>query len=172
MAKGIKVKVSFRRQAVKKAMEKGTIRSLFKAAGFVAKVAKNSIEVRKQIKKEKSDISEDQRQAFVDKIRQGDRDFLRSLNKLKTRRQASKPGEPPLTSQQRQLKRAILFDVEKDKLDAVVGPTFPKLATIGKIHEFGGTFNGRRYPKRAFMRPALLKASPRLSRFWANSIRS
>jgi len=84
--------------------------------------------------------------------------------------QPSMPGSPPHT-RKGQLKRAILYAVERKKQYAVIGPAYEMMGTAASAHEFGGRFRGQRYPRRPFMSPALRENLPRLSKLWAGSVR-
>ena len=90
---------------------------------------------------------------------------------IKQRKTESPEGTPPHT-RKGQLRRAILYAVEKDKQTVVVGPDVSIVSTAGMAHEFGGQFRGERYPKRPFMGPALEKTKDRLPRMWAGSVKS
>ena len=92
----------------------------------------------------------------------------RSIKRSKTE---SPEGSPPHT-RKGQLRRAILYAVEKDKQSVVVGPDVSIVSTAGTAHEFGGRFRGEQYPRRPFMGPALEKTKERLPRMWAGSVRS
>lgn len=85
-------------------------------------------------------------------------------------KKASMPGSPPNT-RRGQLKRSIMYAVDKQRGVALIGPDFDLVATAGKAHEFGGLFRRERYPKRPFMGPALEKVKDRLPPMWAGSIR-
>jgi hypothetical protein len=82
----------------------------------------------------------------------------------------SDPGTPPHT-RRGQLREAILYAVEKDMLDAVIGPTYDAVGTSGSAHEFGGRYRGDNYPPRPFMGPALEAIRPRLPSFWEGSVK-
>jgi len=82
----------------------------------------------------------------------------------------SAPGSPPHT-RKGQIKRAIVYAVEKQKQCVVIGPEYATLGPSGMAHEFGGRFRGQNYPKRPFMGPALMKIQDRLPRMWAGSVR-
>ncbi len=79
------------------------------------------------------------------------------------------PGSPPRT-RRGQLKKAIVYAVEKTRQRVVVGPTHNIVGPSAMAHEFGGRFRGQRYPKRPLMGPALMKNIDRLPRFWAGSV--
>lgn len=49
----------------------------------------------------------------------------------------SKPGKPPKSPTGR-LKRSIAFDVDREKTDAVIGPTKSVIGGIGATHEHSG----------------------------------
>jgi hypothetical protein len=57
---------------------------------------------------------------------------------IKTSPEPSAPGHPPHT-RKGQLRRAIVFGVERDGHGVVVGPTRNGIGLIGHTHEFGGT---------------------------------
>lgn len=84
--------------------------------------------------------------------------------------QPSMPGTPPHT-RKGQIKRAILYSVERKAGRALIGPSYEMMGASASAHEFGGRFRGQRYPRRAFMGPALQENLPRLPRFWAGSVR-
>jgi hypothetical protein len=88
----------------------------------------------------------------------------------------SMPGTPPHT-RKGQIKRAILYSVERPGARAgtgsraFIGPSYEMMGVSASAHEFGGRFRGQRYPRRAFMGPALRENLPRLPRMWAGSVR-
>jgi len=82
----------------------------------------------------------------------------------------STPGNPPHT-RKGQMKRAIVYAVEKERQDVVVGPDYAVAGPAAMAHEHGGRFRGARYEKRPFMGPALEKVRDRLPRKWAGSVR-
>ena len=83
---------------------------------------------------------------------------------------ASAPGHAPHT-RRGQLKRAVLYAVEKARQSVVIGPAYQMIGLSATAHEFGGRYRRGRYPKRSFMGPALEKTRDRLPRFWAGSVR-
>jgi phage gpG-like protein len=91
----------------------------------------------------------------------------RSIRRRKT---AAMPGTPPNT-RRGQLKRSIMYAIDKQRGMAIIGPDFEIIGNSAKAHEFGGRFRKERYPKRPFMGPALEKVKDRLPAMWANSIR-
>jgi len=64
------------------------------------------------------------------------KDVKRSIKKSTTE---SAPGQPPHT-RRGQLKRAILYKVEKNRESAVIGPSIHLISRVGQIHEIGGTY--------------------------------
>ena len=187
----IRSKVFFKK--LRKSISLANNKSLFRAAGYVRKVAQNSIKTRKSDNAEarekarrQSTLSIAQLAGFQEKLEEGSEDFMRGLARTRQnkkdmfeRRDTSKPGEVPLTSRNKQIKNSIKFAVEKTANRkqshndvAVVGADAGIMAKIGKRHEQGGKFEGKKYPKRPFMVPAMKKSRFRLPRFWAKSIRT
>ena len=92
----------------------------------------------------------------------------------------SAPGTPPHTHtggvtkkgkvRRGNLQRAIVFDSDKAKQEAVIGPRFSVVGESGAAHELGGEFHGDDYPERPFMGPALETNAPRLPGEFAGSI--
>jgi alkanesulfonate monooxygenase SsuD/methylene tetrahydromethanopterin reductase-like flavin-dependent oxidoreductase (luciferase family) len=175
--KSVKVKVNFRKKAVKKAVDDANFSSLSKAGAFVRTTARRSIRPRhRKKKKETLQISEAQRQAFLKKLEEKDEAVLDAINKKRESerlaRRSSIIGTPPLTGERKLLRKAIRYDIDrKNKDNIVIGTSSTVFDKIGRAHEHGGLFEGRKYPKRPFMNPALEKAKPRISRLWSNSVR-
>jgi hypothetical protein len=82
----------------------------------------------------------------------------------------SAAGTPPHT-RRGLLKRALLYNVDKAKMKAVIGPAYSIAGRSGSAHEFGGKYYGRKYPKREYMGPALKVNKRRLPKFWAGTIK-
>jgi hypothetical protein len=82
----------------------------------------------------------------------------------------SSSGTPPHT-RRGLLKRSVLYNVDKAKMTAVIGPAYSIAGRSGSAHEFGGKYYGRKYPKRSFLGPALKANERRLPKLWADSIR-
>jgi phage gpG-like protein len=89
---------------------------------------------------------------------------------IRKRKSASMPGTPPNT-RRGQLKRSILYSLDKQRGVVLIGPDYEVVGTAGKAHEFGGLFRREVYPKRPFMGPALEKVKDRLPSMWSSSIR-
>jgi len=93
-----------------------------------------------------------------------------SIRFRKDPQKASPEGTPPYTHT-RQLPRAILFAVQKQQEEAVIGPDAGKVDLAGAAHEHGGQFRGQYFVRRPFMGPALEKTKSRLPKMWAGSVR-
>ena len=78
-------------------------------------------------------------------------------------REASPPGEPPLTKNGL-LPRSILYslDTSAGVPRVFVGPTQNLMGTSMQPHEHGGSYRGHDYPARPFMGPALGKEAGEL----------
>ncbi|MCI0361639.1 MAG: hypothetical protein L0211_24410 [Planctomycetaceae bacterium] len=81
----------------------------------------------------------------------------------------SDPGQPP-HSRRAQLPRAIRFDVDKGKQEAVIGPRASIVGESGAAHELGEVFHGQDFDERPFMLPALEDNLDRFASDWAGSI--
>jgi phage gpG-like protein len=98
---------------------------------------------------------------------------LRAIALIEKSPSPSQPGRPIHTRKGR-ARGAILF--KADEHSAIIGPRYSRFRTIGKAHEFGGSFqlpgyNERaNYPARPFMGPALVESSSRFAAEWSNSI--
>ena len=171
----IKVRINFRQQAMKNAMKDANFRSLWQAGGWIRRVAKNSIKTRKKDKMKRRTASSKQATAFKKLLAKSDPRVIQALMAsslaARERRETSIPGAVPLTSPQRQLSKAIEFQVSDQRDNVAVGATREAMDLIAKRHEQGGVFEGKRYPKRQFMKPALDKARPRIPQFWARSFK-
>lgn len=82
----------------------------------------------------------------------------------------SDPGSPP-HSRKGLLKKAIIYAVDKEAQEVVIGPSANVIADAGHPHEFGGAFRGDIYPARPFMVPAMKRTIPAMDKIWANSIK-
>jgi len=92
---------------------------------------------------------------------------MRLIRRSKTK--PSPPGQPPRT-RAGLLRKAIVFDVDKRRERAIIGPRASVVGTAGAAHEHGGQYKGQRFPQRSFMGPALETSAPRLGRHWKGSI--
>jgi len=60
-----------------------------------------------------------------------------AMRSIKVSPDKSEPGKPPHTREGR-LKNAIIYSVEKELQDVVIGPNASEVGKIGSTHEFGG----------------------------------
>lgn len=81
----------------------------------------------------------------------------------------SKAGRP-IHTRKGLMKKAIMYQVDSSINEAVIGPRFSIVETVGEPHEKGRPYYGRNYPKRSFMLPGLLRAVPRMAQHWSGSI--
>ena len=95
---------------------------------------------------------------------------LTARRSIRRSKKESAPGTPPNT-RRGLMKRAIVYNLDKMKMVAVIGPAYSIAGKSGKAHEFGGMYFGRKYPKRPFMAPALEANRARLSKYWACSVK-
>ncbi|HID74469.1 MAG TPA: hypothetical protein EYP56_00555 [Planctomycetaceae bacterium] len=94
---------------------------------------------------------------------------LTAKRSIRKRKGPSPKGSPPHTETKRLLS-SILYAVDKTHERAVIGPSRRIIGIAGAEHEHGGKWRRERFPKRAFMFPALEKTLPRLPRHWAGAI--
>jgi phage gpG-like protein len=92
---------------------------------------------------------------------------IRSIHK---RKKPSRPGSPPHTQTGR-LKKAILYYNDRNRQEAIIGPSKNIIGIAGAEHEHGGRFRRERFPARPYMGPALEKIVPSLPPMWAGSIK-
>lgn len=84
----------------------------------------------------------------------------------------SVPGTPPHTHRGAFLRRAIRFDYDRKRQEAVIGPMESVVGEAGAAHEFGQFYKGADYPERPFMLPALEANVDRFAASWSGSIGS
>lgn len=77
----------------------------------------------------------------------------------------STPPDPPHL-QTGDLRKAIFTGQDEWTGRVYVGPT--RQVKYGKVHEFGGEFGGRNFPRRAFMHPALENVQSQFPKFFAS----
>jgi len=111
----MKTRVEDNTANVRKAMKKASFTSVKGAAAYIRGMAKRSIGSGFKTKKNRE---------TGERVRVGP--YTPSL-----------PGKPPKSPTQR-LKRSIVFDVDKYKTEAVIGPTRTGVGLVGRTHEFGG----------------------------------
>lgn len=90
-------------------------------------------------------------------------------SQLQTGRRPSPPGRPPRTKRG-QLRRAIRYAVDRRRGEAVIGPAYDMVGTVGAAHEFGGKYRRNVYPERPFMGPALNAVIDQIPRQFRGSI--
>ncbi len=95
---------------------------------------------------------------------------LTARRSIRRRQKPSRPGDPPHT-RKGQLRRAIIYHVDRQRQRAVIGPAYTGVGRSAISHEFGGHYRRERFPRRAFMGPALERNRDRLPQHWRASIR-
>jgi hypothetical protein len=92
-----------------------------------------------------------------------------AIASITTSKVASSPGKAPHTKRGN-LRRAILYGVDKKQRNAFIGPRFSVVGEAGAAHEFGEKYRDNDYPERPFMGPALDEATPEFAQSFAGSI--
>ena len=89
-------------------------------------------------------------------------------------RRAKRPAAigKPVHTQTGRVKGAYFYDVRKPDGPAVIGPAASIIGPAMYYHEFGGRRGKRYLPPRPTLGPALAAIGPRLSGYWAGTIRS
>ncbi len=87
---------------------------------------------------------------------------------LTSKKDKPAPVGQPVRTRRGQIRRATLYEIEPQRRNVVVGPTFAQFADVGKAHEYGGWYRGEQFPARPFMTPALDRAKSRLASFWGS----
>lgn len=95
---------------------------------------------------------------------------LTARRSIRKRKKPSAEGKPPHTREGR-LRKSIVYRVESQQERVLVGPDHSVVGRSASAHEHGGRYRRQRYPRRPFMRPALLKNKDRLPRLWAGSVK-
>lgn len=93
-----------------------------------------------------------------------------SITHKRNRDAASPAGLAPHQHKAGFLKRAVRYDYEKQSETTVVGFIASAVGPIMRTHEHGGYEEGRRYPKRPVMVPALQRNLRTFPAQWRNSI--
>jgi hypothetical protein len=100
--------------------------------------------------------------------------LTRTIARNSIKRRAGKayalPGQPPKT-RFGSIRNSILYDVDKKRNEAIIGPAYSRIGPVAAAHEHGGSFRGRDYEERPFMRPAFQKIVARLPKLWRYSLR-
>lgn len=141
------------RENLKVLIYKAVYKPLRESAHMIQKTAKSSIKMRKYSTARKGTV-----QASAGKTAKQARrlSHIKSGKRYIVKRGVSKAGFPHQTRKGKS-RRAIDFQVEKKEMLATIGPRFSKIDLVSHTHEFGGMYEGRKYPKRAVMKPALYK---------------
>lgn len=95
------------------------------------------------------------------------KDAAASVLKRKDKRKASQAGTPPFTHGGL-ARKAIWFDATKE--GAIIGFRKSVIGMVAATHEHGLTEEGRDYPARPTMAPALERNIERFHRDWQHSI--
>lgn len=154
----------FDRARVLAATDRATNIYLASAGAFVMRAARNSM--RKARQKPISELTAEELVAY-----KRQRAINRRLGLKPPRRpiKHSAPGEPPRYIEG-SLRRLIFFAYESDSRSVVIGPVGFSNSTAPRVLEYGGVNrHGKKVSPRPYMAPALDKAQPRLSRFWAEA---
>lgn len=108
--------------------------------------------------------------AAADKLAHAAAGIRKDARALITRSKfASSVGTPPHT-RRGQLRNAIIYQVDKPNLTAIIGPRVEVAGTAGAAHEFGGSYKGQQYPQRPFMAPAMTGRLAQFAGSFAGSI--
>ncbi len=81
----------------------------------------------------------------------------------------STPGSPPNT-RKGLARQAVRFDVDRENLEAVIGPRASVIGEAMAAHEFGEEYRGSQYPERPFAGPALEENAPLFAEDFRGSI--
>lgn len=98
------------------------------------------------------------------------KDASGSIKQKKDKSKSSEPGQPPVQHRPGFFKRALRYDIDKSKESAVIGFEASKVGQVAATHEHGLTEDGRDYPERPVMQPALERNIERFHRDWRASI--
>ena len=96
------------------------------------------------------------------------KDAAKSVKQRKNKDKPSPPGEPPFAHTLGFLKKAIWTDVKED--EAIVGFRKSVIGMVAATHEHGLTEDGRDYPERPTMAPALERNVERFHSDWRSSV--
>ncbi len=152
----VKITQFFDRAAVIRKLPPARLKYLKRAAALVRRIALNSIKRRGRSRK-------------APKNRKG-KAFRRWLKEIRERPE-SPPGSPPFTHSGLFKERGtIVFGLDPDREGAVIGFLKGKVDDLAELHEFGGRRNGKQFPARPTMAPALEATEPRLPEFWRDAI--
>lgn len=74
-------------------------------------------------------------------------------------------------SRRGQLKKSLLFGVDRQRNSVVIGPAASLIGQSMVAHEYGGKYRKERYPRRPLMGPSLQQSRSRLPAMWADSVK-
>lgn len=96
------------------------------------------IDVKVRIKSETGKVARKAKAANITSLGHGGA-YIRGIAKrsIKVSKESAPPGHQPHTRKGR-LKKSILYAVERERQDVVIGPTASAMGRIGHTHEFGG----------------------------------
>lgn len=89
---------------------------------------------------------------------------------LLKRKGPSQPGKPPHTHEGVYFRRALRYDVNKQKQDAVIGFQHSTVGISAAVHEHGEKRGRVQYPERPTIGPALVASIGRIAGQWQGSI--
>jgi hypothetical protein len=86
--------------------------------------------------------------------------------------ESSRPSEPgrPIHTRRGLARRAILYAVDRENEEAVVGFSAERIGDAMAAHELGEIYKGAAYPQRPTMIPALEASADRMGDQWRGSI--
>jgi len=98
--------------------------------------------------------------------------LLRKVAQSQFRRTKKRPSPAGLSPHTRKgrLPRAILYQVDRQREEAVIGPSHVLAGEVGGVHEHGGQYKKQKFPPRPFMGPALDKSVPLIGPQWSGAI--
>lgn len=140
------LKVQLREDRLRQAIKRAAAGSLSAAAFVIQTKSRQKIQTRAKLPKLKPVYTKADLKAR-----------LRALDKaaeLRDKAKSSPPGQPPRT-RKGLIRRSVLYAVDKQRLEAVIGPSFQRIGKAASAHEHGGQYKGQRYPQRPFMGPTL-----------------
>lgn len=93
----------------------------------------------------------------------------RARSSIRTRKRASRPGQPP-SNHTGDLKKRIYFGYDSQTKSVVAGP-LPYHKGVAHIIEYGGIYGGILYRARPFMRPAFERELSNAERLFKDQIK-
>ncbi|GAB5444366.1 MAG: hypothetical protein Fues2KO_47150 [Fuerstiella sp.] len=156
------VRIVYQFDRLAKAKLKAQARWLGRVGGFIRKVARRSLKRATRVRSEE-ELTDTQLDRYV-ALNQWRR--RRGLEPADLPERVSKPGRPPLIHDAASpLKRLLLYKVDRDAGDVVIGPERAKKGIVHKLEH-----GDRQRAPRPFMEPARRKAEPHLAAWWQDAI--